>query len=309
MGMQGEIIIRLRPILTVKNMELTASHQSETLTLDPLPSICHARASAARTEFRIALNASACFMLALAVFLGIHLLNRSVIATLILLLPVPFAIHHDYKAYLSLGPGGTPSTFTGYLKIAYLRLFAIPDPFAPPIIRGDLLPAQGYFSTARIDLPDREGVRPDVIGIAPQRQVNQPGDLTCYLNLRSALESLAASSPARIRTGTSCFEKQGLALFARKPLNATCRGEICHVHHSDRSLHMNVHPADAKVVLERGWGQRHPLAKGGWAGGYVPREFIMVYAPRTKEELVCILRIIEAAAWWVAGERHELLGQ
>jgi hypothetical protein len=70
---------------------------------------------------------------------------------------------------------------------------------------------------------------------------------------------------------------------------------------------MNLHPEDAKVVLERGWGQRHPLAQGGWMRRYVPKEFMMVYAPRDEKELEVVARIVEAAAWWVAGERVEIL--
>lgn len=69
---------------------------------------------------------------------------------------------------------------------------------------------------------------------------------------------------------------------------------------------MLLHPDDAKVVLEKGWGERHPLAKGGWMKKYVPREFIMVYAPRNREELEAVCRIIEAAAFWVSGERFQM---
>lgn len=85
-----------------------------------------------------------------------------------------------------------------------------------------------------------------------------------YKLLRASLENVALESPTSFKTGCSCFEKKGLALFAQNPINATCRGEIVHVHHSDRSMHMNLHPDDAKVVLEKGWGERHPLARGGW---------------------------------------------
>jgi len=69
---------------------------------------------------------------------------------------------------------------------------------------------------------------------------------------------------------------------------------------------MNLHPDDAKVVLERGWGERHPLSKGGWMKKYVPREFIMVYAPRNEAELDIVCRIIEAAGFWVTGQRFEI---
>lgn len=69
---------------------------------------------------------------------------------------------------------------------------------------------------------------------------------------------------------------------------------------------MNLHPDDAKVVLENGWGERHPLAKGGWMAKYVPREFVMVYSPRNSTELAVVCRIIEAAGFWVSGERFEV---
>lgn len=39
---------------------------------------------------------------------------------------------------------------------------------------------------------------------------------------------------------------------------------------------------------------------------YVPREFIMVYAPRDRTELDVVCRIIEAAGFWVSGERFEV---
>ncbi|CRK22207.1 hypothetical protein BN1708_017932, partial [Verticillium longisporum] len=76
-------------------------------------------------------------------------------------------------------------------------------------------------------------------------------------------------------------EKHGLGLFARHPVNVTCNGEVCHVHDSDHSLHMTLHPDDIAEVLRKGWGQRHPLARKGWFGAMpVPEEFLMVYAPR-----------------------------
>jgi len=71
-------------------------------------------------------------------------------------------------------------------------------------------------------------------------------------------------------------------------------------------MHMNLHPDDARVVLERGWGERHPLARGGWMRAYVPREFVMVYAPRDRTELDVVCRIIEAAAFWVTGKDFEI---
>jgi len=254
---------------------------------------------------RITLTGPTLVFTILAIIVSIQFVHPSLSCTLVALAPLPWIIHNDYKNFISLGPGGTPSTFAGYLKITYLRLWALSDPYKPATFSEPIYPAIGYYQRAR-SLPKRNGPRPKIAGIAPQRQLDQPGCAQMYQALRAALQKAAEKDPKILRTGTSCFEKKGLALFAQQPINATCRGEICHVHHSDRSLHMNLHPDDAKVVLEKGWGERHPLARGGWLKAYVPREFVMVYAPRDRNELDVVCQIIEAAGFWVCSERLEL---
>ncbi|KAH6712132.1 hypothetical protein BKA61DRAFT_633570 [Leptodontidium sp. MPI-SDFR-AT-0119] len=236
---------------------------------------------------------------------SVQIFQPSVICTL-MLTPLLWIIHHDYKKFQSLGPGGTPSTFFGYLKVTILRLFALSDPYTPAISSEPIQTTRKYCQCIQPNLPDRIGQRPQVAGITPQRQLNQPGCRRTYQSLRRSLECFALNYEDVLEVGTSCFEKNGLALFARNPVTSTCRGEICHVHHSDRSMHMSLHPDDAKVVLQKGWGQRHPLARGGWMSAYVPREFVMVYAPRDQTELYIICQIIEAAASWVSGERLEM---
>lgn len=48
--------------------------------------------------------------------------------------------------------------------------------------------------------------------------------------------------------------------------------------------------------------ERHPLARGGWCTRFVPVGFLMIYAPRTEEEVNIIMDIILAGTWWVSGE-------
>lgn len=201
---------------------------------------------------RITLTGPALILTVLSIIIGIQILQPSLTCTLIALSPLPAIVHNDYVNFLSLGPGGTPSTFLGYLKITYLRMWALSDPYTPAKLEEKIYPAKGYYQRAQSWLPQRKGARPKIAGIAPQRQIDQPGCAEMYQALRASLENLAGSQPELLRVGTSCFEKKGLALFAQDPINATCRGEICHVHHSDRSMHMNLHPDDAKVVLEKG---------------------------------------------------------
>ncbi|RAH87627.1 hypothetical protein BO86DRAFT_7170 [Aspergillus japonicus CBS 114.51] len=280
---------------------------------------------------------------------------------LLLLLPTLYLLHtirKDYHAFLALGPGGTPSTPAGYLRICILRLFILRNPLLAPAIPPCVQPQQGLLSPSH--LPPRSGPRPVVTGIAPQRQTTQKSDAAIYETLSTEIHRLVALHPDTLYTGTSCFEKYSTGMFCAgngngnggataacggsdstttttttttstsnintiaptlKASNAnanansnshqqeqrrhrlTCNGEVCHAHPSDGSLHLTLHPADVKLVLERGWGQRHPLARDSWWWWLriVPPGFVMVYAPRDAEELECVLEIIRAAAWWVSG--------
>ncbi|KAI0136987.1 hypothetical protein BJ170DRAFT_38183 [Xylariales sp. AK1849] len=252
----------------------------------------------------ITLGGPAIFTLATSLILSLYFFQPSVLVTLIGLAPILLYIHNDYQNYLKLGPGGTPATFQGYITINWFRLWALRNPFEPPSPDPSSEPSMGIL--IRNPLPYRCGPRPTVAGIAPQRQVSQQGSRECYLRLRELLENHGSKHSENIGIGTSCFEKHGFGLFARYPLNNTCQGEICHVHNSDHSMHMNLHPDDVKEVLEKGWGQRHPLAWKGWMSMPVPRQFVMVYAPRTMDEVNVVCKIIEAAGWWVMAKDQEI---
>ncbi|KAI4174722.1 MAG: hypothetical protein LQ343_002093 [Gyalolechia ehrenbergii] len=106
-------------------------------------------------------------------------------------LPVCRFVHRDYYDFLALGPGGTPSTFAGYLRICYLRLFALEDPLKPPPSTNTERPANGFL----LRLPRRLHPRPSVAGIAPHRQTNQKPPAQLYHRLRIALYSLVGENP------------------------------------------------------------------------------------------------------------------
>ncbi|OHF01314.1 hypothetical protein CORC01_03347 [Colletotrichum orchidophilum] len=259
----------------------------------------------------VTLDGPAIFIVSMTLTLIIHFLEPKIAETLIVIVPILLLVRNDYHNFLGLGPGGTPSTFQGYVRIAWLRLWALRDPFTAPEPRPNTLPRRGILRQEGGDLsrllPYRPGPRPHVAGIAPQRQLDQHGTVPHYHALRTTLKKLAVTNPARFGTARSCLEKHGLGLFARHPLNVSCNGEICHVHDSDHSLHMNLHPEDIREVLAKGWGQRHPLAwKGRLVRMPVPEEFVMVYAPRDDHELKIVCRIIEAAIWYVVSERTDI---
>lgn len=237
-------------------------------------------------------------------------------AVIYLLLRVCRFVYNDYHAFLALGPGGTPSTFPGYLRVSWLRLFALKNPLIPPPLMPEVLPASGYL----LRIPRRFGPRPTVAGIAPQRQTDQKPPLHVHQAMDRALHSLADSYPSLIRKGNSCFEKHGLALFLSEEhgienptvakhlssahLNETCQetGEICHLHGTDTSMHLTLHPSDAALVISHGWGERHPLAgRNVFGKKLLPAGFVMVYAPNDESQVGVLMEIVRAGAWWVGG--------
>lgn len=217
-----------------------------------------------------------------------------------LTMPLAYVTYKDYAGYLSLGPGGTPSNFFGYMKITFLRLFTLSNPHCP-----DPIPLEyqntGYLRA--ISIPLRRSVRPDVVGIAPHRQTNQRPQKDVFNYLSCSIMKLAKDHPDRLRIATSVFEKHCPGLFSIQKAIPTSNGEVCHAHPSDGSMHMTLHPEDIKTVLEAGWGERHPLARGGWCSRFVPQGFVMIYAPRTREEVDTVMEIIKAGIGWISGEQ------
>jgi len=68
------------------------------------------------------------------------------------------------------------------------------------------------------------------------------------------------------------------------------------------SIHVEVHPEDAKIIIDKGWGERHPLANE-WApmGKFLAVGFMLVYAPRNLEEVEVVMRIMGAGMGWASG--------
>ncbi|KAL6155540.1 hypothetical protein ACJBU6_05755 [Exserohilum turcicum] len=208
-------------------------------------------------------------------------------------------IRKDYCAFISLGPGGTPSTPLGYVKIKLLSLICLRDPLRPLAIPPHFRPQTGYLTDDA--LSPRPGTRPVIRGIAPQRQQTQISSAAIYASLVQRIKALASEPRNRLAERTSCFEKHSSGLFTSVPITRTCGGEVCHAHPSDGSMHMTLHPADANLMIAKGWGERHPLARGGWCRKFVPREFVLVYAPRDEQEVEVVAKLIAASIWWVSG--------
>ena len=133
---------------------------------------------------------------------------------------IPLLARHfylDYKSFLSLGPGGTEQSPKGYMKLKFLSLFALRNPYEPPPLPLYLVTKTGYFKST---LPQRIGRRPQTKGLAPHRQVNQNSPEQVYKKLAAAIEERATHCE-NLKVGTSCFEMNSTGLFHMSPQRQT----------------------------------------------------------------------------------------
>jgi hypothetical protein len=211
-------------------------------------------------------------------------------------------VKKDYQAAVARGTGGTPSSFFGYLELNFFRLFQVRDPRTALEVSPQLYMQRGFLER----LPVRQGLRPRIVGLAPQRQITQIGPKPMYEALAGIIIDFERSHQAQCYLGRSTYKNNNTALFARTTGYSRTKyhGEICHAHPNDGSMHLNMHPADIKIVVEAGWGERHPLARENWLWNLVcpvPAGLTLVYSPREEKELEVMKDVVKAAAWWLSG--------
>jgi hypothetical protein len=69
------------------------------------------------------------------------------------------------------------------------------------------------------------------------------------------------------------------------------------VHPAENSLHVWLSGPDARLVVEKGWGERFPLS----AMGMCHPSWVMVYAPRDAEEVKTVEEIVKAGVGYLTG--------
>lgn len=223
-------------------------------------------------------------------------------------------ILRDYNIYLSYGPGGLPYNIKGWLISALLRLLCR-EPFSTKLYTSPSLPFSSALGFLPDSLPKREGKRPKIgPHPIPQRQLDQlaPNHIKADLIARFETLALQAQENGLTEWRQSVHERQHRGVFVspdRKPWNEVAqetRGEIAHVHAGlDCTLHVVMAPADCKKVIDAGWGQRHGLdgvkvIKGAF-GFTIPVNYVLIYAPRSGEEIEQALGFVKAAIAFMTG--------
>jgi len=217
----------------------------------------------------------------------------------LVLIPLLRTIYLDYRGWYNLGAGGIPHNAFGWTVQSFLRLIGSGDTKSTACydkMMGSPLECQSFIVG---ELPAREG-DPPTVGrwVAPHRQLVDTADSNLVKSLEATLVKIVASN-AFVELHPSKMEGHADALFlepsllpknhavaSRSPL------EVYHIHQSEGSSHGIFSATDAKLIIRKGWGERHRLS-GGVLG--IPIGYVMIYAPRSEQELQIIGSIAKAA--------------
>lgn len=149
-------------------------------------------------------------------------------------------------------------------------------------------------------LPQREGDKPETLYSMPHKQLSQNAtkDLANKLadwafKLEGVYEQQSAISLPGARALWLLDDVQ-----VAHPEAFIIGREFAHFHpEPDFSMHMSMSLEDAKEVVDKGWGEYHPMVKEGrWAAN-----LIMVFGPRNDEELETVKTIIKASYHFATG--------
>ncbi|KAK5175024.1 uncharacterized protein LTR77_000160 [Saxophila tyrrhenica] len=216
-----------------------------------------------------------------------------------------------YNNWHALGQGGLPHNFLGYLiNLVITVVFAKRDTKGTECYRKPERYAMGWGEAGKEERErvtkgwglGKVGRRGGEAGeakwyVAPQREHYarrgvDPQLKTAYFD---GFTQLADKHTDSLAWSTSVLERHGQALFLKESysiptLIAKCKREVAHIHESDLSAHVLLSFADAKRVIEEGWGERHRLT----GTRFLPLGYTMLYAPRDKGEVEVLLGILEA---------------
>jgi phospholipase/carboxylesterase len=142
-------------------------------------------------------------------------------------------------------------------------------------------------------LPHRVGPTPDVHWDIPQQQQSQNAPEPLQENLFERVSALAGvqCGPSHISVpGARAFTLPGGAGPDESYLVPGVR-EFAHLHPAyDGSLHVALPAAHAADLVAHSWGVPHP-----WAGTRLAAGFVMLFGPRTDDELETVTAIVTAA--------------
>lgn len=149
-----------------------------------------------------------------------------------------------------------------------------------------------------IDLPEREGARPETTGSVPHIQLGaQPvPELSQELVEHVGRFKGVVLMETRFGFPGSVGFNLGQDLPVVQPDAIVSGREFGHIH-PDGSLHVSLNPATVREAVRKGWAIEHPWANSrpGW------ETFVMIYTPTSREELATVMALLEDSFLYVTG--------
>ncbi|MGI8827157.1 MAG: luciferase family protein [Chloroflexota bacterium] len=151
-------------------------------------------------------------------------------------------------------------------------------------------------------VPARSGIRPRTTPTNPHTQLDQqPLDRS----LRDRLAQRVFALPDVEERPSMISVPGARAMWLRDhvpagPPDAFMIGrEFAHLHPDpDQSAHAALPPEVAQAAIDAGWAELHPVARRG----LIPPTTVMIYAPRTGDELEIVFQLILSSYKFAGGQ-------
>lgn len=150
-------------------------------------------------------------------------------------------------------------------------------------------------------LPPRAGSRPRTSWCAPHEQLDQNPTAEAH----TAFKERAFDLPFVERRPSLVSVPDAEALCLAQGHAGPCReafmigSEFAHVHPAyDGSMHLMLPRICIRELLDKGWGEMHPLVETG----FLPDTAVMVFAPRDAAETDTALRILSTSYDFALGK-------
>lgn len=158
------------------------------------------------------------------------------------------------------------------------------------------------FWPVAVGLPQREGKRPLTTKTLPHRQISD----TIRPDLYKKLTEMVFSLPLVKEEMSLLSSQESKALWIDEHIKSARREilfeglEFAHIHSpQEGSLHLILPNSWAKEVVEKGWGELHPL----YEIGFYSHPFVLIYAPRNVDELLIVYEIVLISYLYAIGEK------
>lgn len=153
----------------------------------------------------------------------------------------------------------------------------------------------------KLHLPRRPGPKPWTTQTNPHQQLDQhpTAELIESMAQRCFAFAHVVERPSLIsvKGARALYLEPGVSTGPRAAF--LIEREFAHLHPlPDGSMHLALPAEAAREVIDRGWGESHPVARMG----LIPAGIIMVYAPRDANELEVVLHIVEASHCFALGQ-------